>query len=260
MERVGLAPAVASRRWSSAHVLLLLLGAGAAWAWTADRASGMGAMPGTMGLDAAAFLIMWTLMMTAMMLPSAAPFASMYARTIVRRRPLRLIAFATGYLVVWGAAGLPALGLAWLAAEAANAAPLAGTVMAVVIFAACGVYQLTPLKQRCLRECQSPISQVFTVASYRGALRDVRAGLHNGRFCFGCCWSLMALMAAFGFMNLWAMVGLATVVAIEKHWIHGATFARAIAVVAFALAIAVVFEPSLAPGLDGGGSMMIGIG
>ena len=65
----------------------------------------------------------------------------------------------------------------------------------------------------------------------------------------------MALMAAFGVMNLWAMVGLAAVVAVEKHWSRGEQFGRgvAVAVAAFALAIAEIWEPGLAPGLAGGG-------
>jgi predicted metal-binding membrane protein len=260
MERVGLLPSGSLLRRSRTHILILMLGAGAAWAWTAERSAGMGAMPGTMGMDAAAFIVMWTLMMTAMMLPSAAPFASMYARTIVRHRPLRLMAFAAGYLVVWGAAGIPAYGLAWLAGEAANASPTIGAVAAVVIFGACGIYQLTPIKYRCLSQCRSPIGQIFAVYAYHGPFRDVRSGLHNGWFCFGCCWSLMALMVAFGFMNLWAMVGLAAVVAVEKHWVRGALFGRVVAVVAFGLAIGVIFEPRLAPGLAGGNSMMTGMG
>lgn len=215
----------------------------------------MGAMPGTMGLGAIAFLLMWALMMTAMMLPSAAPFASMYARTVRTTRTLRLLGFAGGYLLVWGAAGIPAFGLAWLAGQAAQAAPVFGTVAAVTIFAACGVYQLTPLKYRCLAQCRSPIGELFAVSSYRGAWRDVRAGAHNGFFCLSCCWSLMALMAVFGFMNLWAMVGLAAVVVVEKHWARGEQFGRLVAVAAFALAIAVIWAPGLAPGLDGGGGL-----
>ena len=210
----------------------------------------MGDMPGTMGRDAAAFIVMWALMMTAMMLPSAAPFTSMYARTIVSNRLPRLLLFAGGYLLVWGAAGLPAFGLAWGVDQIVSAAPAVGTVAAVAIFAACGIYQLTPLKYRCLALCRSPMAQICHVASFQGALRDLRAGAHSGLFCLSCCWSLMALMAAFGFMNLWAMVGLAVVVAIEKHWSHGEAFGKAIAMVAFGLAVAVVWLPELAPGLD----------
>ena len=60
----------------------------------------------------------------------------------------------------------------------------------------------------------------------------------------------MALMAAFGFMNLWAMVGLAAVVGIEKHWVRGEGFARGIGVAALIAAVAVIWVPELAPGLQ----------
>jgi predicted metal-binding membrane protein len=40
-------------------------------------------------------------MMAAMMLPSAAPFASLYSRTFTDGRGSRLGAFASGYLIVW---------------------------------------------------------------------------------------------------------------------------------------------------------------
>jgi len=58
------------------------------------------------------------------------------------------------------------------------------------------------------------------------------------------------VMVAFGVMNMAAMVGLALVIAIEKHWRHGQHFARIVGVVAVMWAIAIVIEPSAAPGLD----------
>ena len=60
----------------------------------------------------------------------------------------------------------------------------------------------------------------------------------------------MALMAAFGFMNLWAMVGLAAVVAIEKYWVRGEGFARGIGIAALIAAVTVIWVPELAPGLQ----------
>jgi predicted metal-binding membrane protein len=215
----------------------------------------MGGMPGTMGMDLLAFIAMWGLMMTAMMLPSAAPFAALYGRTFRSHALRRTIEFVSGYLLVWTLLGVPAFGLAWLAGEAARAEPVAGTAFAVTIFAAAGLYQLTPLKYRCLSHCRTPLGDVLHYANYRGLLRDLRVGVHHGIFCFSCCWSLMALMAAFGFMNLWAMVALATIVAIEKLWPSGEAFGRLTGVAAIALAVAVIFEPGLAPGLDGGGML-----
>lgn len=68
----------------------------------------------------------------------------------------------------------------------------------------------------------------------------------------------MALMAAFGFMNIWAMAALATIIAIEKLWSRGEAFARLTGVPAIALAVAVIFEPGIAPGLDGSGMLVVG--
>jgi predicted metal-binding membrane protein len=237
------------------HVIVLALAAGLAWAWSADRA--MGSMPGTMGRGGVSFVVMWTLMMAAMMIPSAAPFASMHARTFDRHRVVRLIVFSAGYMLVWAASGVPAYGLAVLVDEFVIAAPDIGMLMAVAIFAACGVYQLTPLKNACLSHCRSPLGHVLHYASFTGVTRDLRVGVHHGAFCLACCWSLMALMAAYGFMNLWAMVGLAAVVAIEKYWVRGEWFARAVGVTALVCAVAVVWVPELAPGLDGSGMRMM---
>ncbi len=60
----------------------------------------------------------------------------------------------------------------------------------------------------------------------------------------------MALMAAFGFMNLWAMVGLAAVVGIEKYWVRGEGFARGIGVAVLIAAVTVIWVPELTPGLQ----------
>jgi predicted metal-binding membrane protein len=62
----------------------LLIVAAGAWAVTIALARGMAGMTGTMGL--ALFLPLWTLMMAAMMLPSVAPTASLYARTFQDNR------------------------------------------------------------------------------------------------------------------------------------------------------------------------------
>ena len=186
----------------------------------------MGSMPGTMGMSFIGFLAMWSLMMTAMMLPSAAPFASLYWRTFHTRPSARAAEFVSGYLVVWTLTGVPAFGLAWLAGEAASASSTVGTAFAATIFAACGVYQLSPVKYRCLSHCRTPLGHVFHYSNFKGLLRDFRVGAHHGLYCFSCCWSLMALMAAFGFMNLWAMVALAAIVAIEKLWSRGVSCLR----------------------------------
>ena len=200
-------------------------------------------------MSALNFLVMWGVMMAAMMLPSAAPTAALYARTIVSGRLLRLVAFASGYMLVWTLSGVPA----YLLVVGADAAVdrSAGIVLASGIFVCNGVYQLTSLKAACLSRCRTPIASTLEYASWGGRLRELRVGVHHGSYCLACCWSLMVLMMAFGVMNLWAMLGLASVVGVEKLWAHGDRFARAVGVASLALAIAVFFVPEIAPGLTG---------
>ncbi|MGW0082862.1 DUF2182 domain-containing protein [Streptomyces sp. NPDC003393] len=241
-------------RRAAGPVGLLLVAAAAAWVWVVQvsGAGAMAAMPGTMGLGLSAFLAVWTLMMTAMMLPATASVAALYARTIVVRRTPRMAVFTVAYLLVWAAAGLPAYALAGGLGRVASLPATAGTAVAAALFAVSGLYQLTPLKDRCLARCRSPVWLMLRYASYPRRSRDLRAGAHHGAFCLGCCWSLMTLLAAFGVMNLWAMVVLAAVITAEKLAPAGRLVARAVGIASIALAVAVFWVPALAPGLTGG--------
>ncbi|WP_190012591.1 DUF2182 domain-containing protein [Streptomyces lucensis] len=234
---------------------LLLAAAAAAWVWVVTRWGGMQVTPGTMGLGLPVFLAMWTLMMAAMMLPATAPVAALYARTVNEHRAPRMVVFTAAYLLVWAAAGLPAYALAAGLGRAANLPAATGTAVAAAVFATSGVYQLTPLKDRCLARCRSPIGLMLRYASYPARSRDLRAGAHHGAFCLGCCWSLMVLLAAFGVMNVWAMVVLTIVITAEKLAPAGRLLARAVGITSIALAVAVFWMPALAPGLTGGGGM-----
>jgi predicted metal-binding membrane protein len=228
---------------------VLLLSAAGAWVGVVFVARQMGPMPGTMGLGLGAFIAIWALMMAAMMLPSVTPFASMYTRSFTDNRGRRLAVLALGYLLVWSLAGIPAYGLAWIADRLLAGRPVGATALAVAIFAACGIYQLTPFKDRCLAHCRSPLGFVLKFGSYRGRSRDLRVGLYHGAFCLACCWGLMALLIAFGLMNLAAMVLLAGIVLLEKTVPWGYRFSRVLGVVALILAVLVIFLPVLAPGL-----------
>jgi predicted metal-binding membrane protein len=229
---------------------LLLLGATAAWTGVVVIARQMGPMPGTMGLDIWTFVAVWALMMAAMMLPSVTPFASLYTRTFTANRGFRLLTLTFGYLAVWTLAAFPAYGLARVADRAVGKHPTASTALAVAIFGACGIYQLTPLKDRCLARCRSPLGFVLKFGSYRGRTRDLRVGLYHGWSCLACCWALMALLVAFGLMNLIAMVVLAAVVLVEKTGPWGRRVSQVLGVAALALAVIVVFQPHFAPGLQ----------
>jgi predicted metal-binding membrane protein len=215
----------------------------------------MHAMPGTMGMDPATFTGMWTLMMAAMMLPSVTPFVGVYERTISQDRGARLTGLTVGYLAVWGASGI----VAYAIAEAFGALAASNTtwarVVAVVAFAGAGLYQLSPLKMRCLSHCRTPLGHLIHYLGYQGSMRDIRAGMSHGWFCLGCCWALMVLMVAFGVMNMPAMIALAGVIGIEKLWKYGESFARAVGITALIFAVALVFFPGIAAGLYPGSMM-----
>ena len=235
---------------------LLILAAGA-WAATLAVARGMAGMAGTMGLGLALFVPVWTLMMAAMMLPSVAPTASLYARTFRENRTVRTAGLVAGYLAVWAVAGIPAYGLAWLAGWLTGKHPSAAHIMAVAVFAVCGIYQLSSLKDRCLAHCRSPLGLLLHYGSYRGRSRDLRVGVHHGAFCLGCCWALMVILIAVGVMNVVAMIGLAALVLVEKAWRRGPAAGRVAGAAVLALAVATIWLPWLAPGLHAAPPMMM---
>jgi predicted metal-binding membrane protein len=238
--------------WST--VVLLALAAvawGATIVWIV--ALDMSLEAGTMGLSIGEFVVMWTLMMAAMMLPAVSPLVSIYARS-VRGSASALTAFGAGYLLVWASTGVVAYVVTWLFGELAEQSADLAQGVAVAAFVICGAYQLTPMKRWCLRHCRSPISHMLHYAAYRGRTRHLRAGAHHGLVCVGCCWGMMLALLAVGLMNIPAMVVLAALIALEKQWRYGETLAKVVGVAALAYAAAIAIDGDLAPGLvDKGG-------
>lgn len=166
---------------------------------------------------------MWWIMMVAMMLPSASPTLLLFARLSrkekARGRPFVPTGmFATGYLLAWGGFSAVATLLQW----ALESTGLISSMMvssnawpAVVLLFAAGAWQLTPIKQACLRHCRSPLA--FLSQRWRnGPGGAVLMGLEHGAFCLGCCWFLMGLLFYGGVMNLYWIIGLAAFVLVEK--------------------------------------------
>jgi Predicted metal-binding integral membrane protein len=213
----------------------------------------MGVGPGTMGLSLAAFLALWVVMMTAMMFPSVAPMVVMWIRS-VSARPTRsarvtgVAGFLCGYLVAWAAFGLLVY-VVLIAADRLVSASLTVKWTGAAVFLLAGIYQLTPLKQTCLRHCRSPIGSLFHYASFKGPARDLRVGMHHGFYCVGCCWGLMIVLVAVGAMNIAVMAALAAVILIEKIWRYGRSFAIALGITLIVLAVLAPSMPRLLPGL-----------
>jgi predicted metal-binding membrane protein len=182
----------------------------------------MSAGPWTL-TDALLMFAMWVVMMAAMMLPSASPTILLYG-VIARRRhpdsafPLASGAFILGYVVAWTMFSLMAVSLQFALQQAALISPMMGltsVALAGTVLIATGVYQLTPLKQACLRHCRSPLE--FITTQWRTGVNGAFSmGLRHGVYCVGCCWSLMLLLFVGGVMNFAWIGGIALFVLVEK--------------------------------------------
>lgn len=244
-------------------VAAALLGAAlVTWIVAVQRMSGMDAGPGTDLGGLGWYVGIWVTMMAAMMLPSVAPMALIYAR-VARARADRGRAyvptwiFLGGYFVAWTAFGLVAYGI-FRAITAADPGFLAwdaeGPIVAGVAIALAGVYQLTPLKEVCLRHCRGPLH--FVLHGWReGRLGAFTMGVEHGGYCVGCCWALMLVLFALGVMSLVWMAVVAGIIFAEKVLPRGDRLTRPIAVVLVALGVWVAVAPGTVPGLTDLGSV-----
>ena len=237
----------------------LLLGVTAfAWLGVIRSAAMMMPMPEMEPLSAGAmveFTLAWGVMMTAMMLPSAAPMILLYSGASQRRgessqRVIPPEAFALTYVALWLLTGVPVY-LAWVGVgELAGRSIAFGAAMpyaiAATLFAA-GIYQLTPAKHACLRQCQSPVD--FLMRRWRsGYLASLGLAATHAAYCIGCCWALMLLLVVAGAMSLPWVLAIALVVFAEKVLPGGGRTARITGIALIVVAMAVVIWPHLAAG------------
>lgn len=204
-----------------------------AWAQLGAMSSGMNGMDtGAMAMpdmrrwtwgDAGALFAMWSVMMIAMMLPSAAP-TILLVDNVVRTRRARgtpgvpVGVFVAGYLAAWivfsAVAALAQWGLhraALLSPAMATASPQLGGALLLLA----GASQWLPLKNTCLSHCRSPIG--WLTAEWREGTRGAFVmGLRHGTYCLGCCWALMPLLFVLGVMNLLWVAAIAALVLVEK--------------------------------------------
>jgi predicted metal-binding membrane protein len=237
-----------------AVVLLIVLPA-VSWMWIVVMARDMyGPMNGasawmmTAVWDArhlALLWAMWAVMMVGMMLPSAAPMLLLFGSVARRSAPgpsaasRRIYTFAAGYLTVWALFSLGATALQRLLAKflfVSSMMEVTSPVFGGMLLLMAGVYQLTPIKQACLRTCQSPLG--FLMSRWRTGLAGAfRMGLEHGALCVGCCWALMLLLFVGGVMNLAVIAALTALVAFEKLTPLGVQGARMSGVLLIAAAL-----------------------
>ncbi len=200
-----------------------------------DMASAQMAMPNITAWqteDVLFTFLMWTIMMVAMMIPSAMPmilaFAGLIRQGRANEHPIfTTITFLLGYLVVWLSFSMGATliqcgfhSAGWLS-ESINATPL----LSGVLFIFAGVYQLTPLKYVCLSNCRTPLR--FLLTEWRDGIKGALImGMRHGLYCLGCCWPLMLLLFAAGVMNLLWVVFIAVYVMLEKAMPAGLLISR----------------------------------
>jgi predicted metal-binding membrane protein len=155
--------------------------------------------------SATSFVLAWTAMMAAMMLPGSVP-------VIVRHR--RVAGFVAAYLAVWVAVGV-AVYLVYVPH---------GALAAGAVTIAAGLYELTPLKRRCRERCRT----------------ETGSGLALGVHCVGSSLGLMAMFVALGVMSVAWMLVVAAVVVAQKLLPPSASIdvPLALAIVALGLIVA----------------------
>jgi predicted metal-binding membrane protein len=195
----------------------------------------------------------WQFMTAAMMLPSSLGFIRMYGVTAANAPnfPAALTLFLAAYFAVWTAFALAAFagdmqlhrlvdGWPWLSAHS--------NVILAATLALAAVFQLTPLKDACLRACRHP--GLYLARHYqRGAMNGLRLGFGHATYCLGCCWALMLVMFAAGVAHLAWMGVLGLIMFVEKGVRGGERIVVPVSIFFFALAVVALALPGAIPGL-----------
>lgn len=167
---------------------------------------------GRKGLGLNEFLatfVMWSVMMVAMMLPTAVAAISLFLVLSGQRNPtgapvVTTAVYVVGYLATWIGYSVFAALAQWAFTQAAVLTPIAASTsvfMSSAILLIAGIFQFTPLKSACLTKCRSPLT--FFLAEWRdGKMGALALGLRHGSYCVGCCWALMAILFVVGVMNI----------------------------------------------------------
>lgn len=208
-----------------------------------------GAM-GSMDPSLPTVIVMWWVMMIAMMTPSAAPLVMLYRRVLRHHgadgsgAAFTSVSLLAGYLTAWLAFSIGAALLQVLLQPAGLISAMMlwskSAVLSAAVLALAGLYQFSPLKRACLRQCRAPAG--FLVAHWRpGVVGGFLLGARHGMYCVGCCWLLMALLFVGGVMNVVWIAALSLFVFAEKILPGGDLVGRVLGVVLIAWAGVTLF-------------------
>src|SRR4051812_32720468 len=216
----------------------------AGWAFIAYQARAMGGMEAMSGTRISTmggfipFLLGWTAMMVAMMIPATLPLILLY-RVVTRQRfgsvQMRVgtAALVIGYVAVWVVAGLPI----YVYALSAESIGRFAAVLPAILLVIGGVYQFTSLKRSCHTRCSSPL--FFLMQKWKPGIGGaLRVGVLHGVDCLGCCAGLMIALVALGMMNLALVFTAALIIFAEKTLPNSHRIARPLGVLMVAGGVA----------------------
>ncbi len=207
------------------------MGEGGGSTMSASMTDGSAGMTPLLSMGPASFVLMWLLMVGAMMLPTVGPMLTAtwvyLSRQPTAARAGRYAAFVSAYVTAWALAGGVALAL-WMLVGAVSA-------LAIPLVAVAGAYQLSGLKDRCLRVCRTPVGFLMQhgvgLRSLPGAFA---VGTRHAGFCVGCCAGLMVALTGAGVVDVAWMAALALLMLLEKVHPHGRAMGRAAGVLLLA--------------------------
>jgi predicted metal-binding membrane protein len=197
------------------------------------------------------FTVSWTAGMAAMMFPAIVPMVLLYNKLLTNEQSissvetleskfsrLKMILFVGMYLVVWALTGVGLL-LAWsvpmnyvvMSSDANNIGIIFGSILIIS-----GIYQFTPLKNKCIGYCESPLS-FFMRRWSNGIIGALKMGIFHGLYCLGCCWPYFLIMVSLGWMSITWMALFAAIIFGEKIWSRGIWIARSVGIVLISLGI-----------------------
>lgn len=120
-----------------------------------------------------------------------------------------------------------------------------GSLIGGAVLIAAGLYQLTPLKNVCLKHCRSPLH--FIMHRWReGYLGALIMGMDHGAYCLGCCWGLMLVLFVVGIMNIAWMGILTLVIFVEKISKHGVVISKVVGGLLILLGLVMAIRPAIA--------------
>lgn len=199
------------------------------------------------------FTASWTAGMAAMMFPAIVPMVLLYNKLLTNEQSissaeterleskfyrLKMILFVGMYLVIWALTGVGLL-LAWsvpmnyvvISSDTNNIGIIFGIILIIS-----GIYQFTPLKNKCIGYCESPLS-FFMRRWNNGTIGAIKMGTFHGLYCLGCCWPYFLIMVSLGWMNISWMALFAAVIFGEKIWSRGIWIARSVGIVLISVGI-----------------------